>query len=257
MRTLLKGTSLKAYARLTTRPNLHPIAPALLRTTKSQVKTHCTSLHHLAKASMIDPSKIEKITPARFRPGTQPDFSIYIAASKEESLNTDRALFEQGIRVYTDGSGYEGQIGASAVLFINGRRSAELRHRLGPETQHTVFEGELVLGLHLVRRINGTRDNINLNIDNQVTIKMLRTNKPQPAQYLIDKIKCDITRLHVEETARRLLNNENRPEHYELTPSFSPQGTTIQPLSDQTANQHQHEEGYQKMVEELETLRKD
>jgi hypothetical protein len=38
------------------------------------------------------------------------------------------------------------------------------------------------------------------------------TNQPQLAQYLIDKIKHDITRLHNEENARRQLNNNDWPK---------------------------------------------
>ena len=117
--------------------------------------------------------------------------------------------------IYTDGSGYKKHIGASAVLFANSRRT-ELRYRLRPNTQHTVFEGELVaiiLGLHLTRTINGTHEHINLNIDNQATIKTMHSNDPQSAQYLIDKIKNDITRLHNEETTRReRLNIVNQSE---------------------------------------------
>jgi ribonuclease HI len=216
MATLLKGTSLKTYARLTTRPASHPISPAILRTARVQVKSHRTSLHHLAKTSKIKPDRMEKIGPTRLRPGTRPSFSTYIAGTKEESFNTDVAMFGQGIRIYTDGSGYKGQVGASAIIFINGRKGAELRYQLGPDTQHTVFEGELaaiILGLHLARSINGARNSINLNIDNQATIRTMRTNHSQPAQYLIDEIKRDITRLHDEENARRRrLNRDDQPK---------------------------------------------
>ena len=204
--TLLKESSLKAYARRATRPDSHPISHTLQRTAKNQVKMHRTSLHHMAKISKIKPNRVEKIEPTRSRPGEHPAFKIIIAASKEESINNDKIIFEHGIQIYTDGSSYNGQIGASAILYINSVRRTELRYQLGPDTQHTVFEGELVaiiLGLHLARKIEGVRDNINLNIDNQATIKTMRTNRPQPAQYLIDEIKRISTKLHIEETARR------------------------------------------------------
>ena len=86
--------------------------------------------------------------------------------------------------IYTDSSGYKEQVAASAILFTNGRRTAELRYRLRPLTEHTVFEGELVgiiLGLHLARSVNGTRTRINFSINNQAMIRTLANNDPQPA----------------------------------------------------------------------------
>ena len=73
-----------------------------------------------------------------------------------------------------------------------------------------VFKGELVaiiLGLHLSHYAIGTCDHINLNIDNQVTIKMMDNNHPQSAQYLIDTIKHDINRIHDKEKAKRIRQN--------------------------------------------------
>ena len=61
-----------------------------------------------------------------------------------------------GLAVYTDGSGYEGQIGAAAVLMVNGLELRRVRYRLGPETQHTVYEAEIlavILALHLLTQV--------------------------------------------------------------------------------------------------------
>ena len=121
--------------------------------------------------------------------------------------------------IYTDGSGHKEQVGASAVLFTNGRKTAKLQYRLGPLTEHTVFEGELIgiiLGFHLARSINGTRNHINFSIDNQAMIKTLDGNDPQPAQYLINKIKHDINRLHTEELARREWLDDENPQKMEI-----------------------------------------
>ena len=147
----LKETCLKTYARLLSRPTDHPITHAMHQTAKYQVKQHCTALHHLAKSSNYAPSKVEKIGPTRLCPGKNPDFITSIVISKEAAIADNKADFGRGKRIYTDSSGYEGQVGASAILFINGRKTAALRYRLGPLTEHTVFEGELVgiiLGFH-------------------------------------------------------------------------------------------------------------
>jgi hypothetical protein len=46
----------------------------------------------------------------------------YIAASKEESIKTDKECFSDGIRIYTDGSGLNRKIGAAAILFSGENR---------------------------------------------------------------------------------------------------------------------------------------
>lgn len=45
--------------------------------------------------------------------------------------------------------------------------------------------------------------NNNISIDNEATILILHQNRPQSAQYLIDKIKADVARIHSEETERK------------------------------------------------------
>ena len=220
MGVLLKEACLKAYTWLLTHPVIHPINATLHWTAKLQVKMHCTLLHHLARTLGIKPGKVEKIGLMRFQPGEHHKFSTSIALMKEASISDDKWMFCRGTMIYTDSSGYKEHIGASAILFTNGRRTEELQYRLGPDTQHTVFEGELVaiiLGLHLTHTINGTCEHINLNINNQATIKMMHSNNPQSAQYLINKIKNDIIRLHNKETTRREWLNISNQSEMEVT----------------------------------------
>ena len=47
-------------------------------------------------------------------------------------------------------------------------------------------------------------------------IKTLDGNNPQLAQYLIDKIKHDINRLHTEELARREWLDDENPQKMEI-----------------------------------------
>ena len=86
-----------------------------------------------------------------------------------------------------------------------------------------VFEGELVaiiLGLHLSCYTIGIHNHISLNIDNQVTIKTMANNCLQSAQYLIDKIKCDITKIHKEDKAKRIRQNAANQPEMEITLSW-------------------------------------
>jgi len=172
---LLKEASLKSYAQIATRPTTHPISPLVQQTTNHQIKKHQSSLHHLANMAKFKPEEMEKMNTTRQQPGTMPNFSTFIMETKEKSMENDNKLFPISRMIYTDGSGYKGAIGAVAVAFANSTKIAELQYQLGPDTRHTVFEGELVaiiLGLHLSHNIIGIREHINLNIDNQATIKL-------------------------------------------------------------------------------------
>ncbi len=69
---------------------------------------------------------MEKIKPTCLRPGENLTFTTLIASSKEASIEIDRAEFRKGTMIYTDSSGYKDQVAALAILFTNGRRTAEL-----------------------------------------------------------------------------------------------------------------------------------
>jgi len=56
------------------------------------------------------------------------------------------------VRVYSDGSGMDGDIGAATVLYRNGEMKAILKRHLGSEDRHTVFEAEVV-GLSLAAEL--------------------------------------------------------------------------------------------------------
>ena len=56
---LLKETSLKGYARLSTRPLTHPITPLIARTHKQLPKKHITLLHYLAQTARFNPNEME------------------------------------------------------------------------------------------------------------------------------------------------------------------------------------------------------
>ena len=62
---------------------------------------------------------MENIAAVRQGPKWEPDVAIRVAESKEMAKEEDR-VDETEIKVYTDGSGFEGQIGAAVVLYHNG-----------------------------------------------------------------------------------------------------------------------------------------
>ena len=88
---------------------------------------------------------METIKPDPRLPTYKNTFTTTIAKSKEDSIKEEKRD-DSDIRVYTDGSGYEGNVGAAALLYRKGTEEPEkiLRFHLGSLKKHTTFEGEAV-----------------------------------------------------------------------------------------------------------------
>ena len=102
----------------------------------------------------LKPKLLEKISATRQNPKWEPGIAIRIAEDKEKAKEEDNRE-KVDIKVYTDGSRIEGQIGAAAVLYCDGVLKRSRRLRLSSEKHHTVFEGEgigMILGIELIRR---------------------------------------------------------------------------------------------------------
>ena len=119
----------------------------------------------------------------------EPDVAIRIAGNKETAKNEDKEDMSH-IRVYTDGSGIEGQIGAAAVLYRDGVLKRTKRLRLGSTKHHTVYEEEgigLILGLELIREEEeGVDGLITIGINNTAAINATHAIRPSPGHYIWD-----------------------------------------------------------------------
>jgi hypothetical protein len=96
------------------------------------------------------------------------------------------------VRIYSDGSGFKGGIGASALPYINERLVKVLCTHLGSSLEHTVYEAEgvgLLMGLHLLNSLSCelTQTTV-LGTDNQVVIKALGNQKSHAGQYILNTI---------------------------------------------------------------------
>ena len=114
-----------------------------------------------------------------------------VSESREEAEEDERAD-ESDIKIYTDGSGAGGQIGAAAVLTHGPRPIRVARYHLGPTSRHTVFEGECVgqiLALRMLQENNyglhGT--SVMIATDNQATIASHASRKPRTGRHLMDE----------------------------------------------------------------------
>jgi ribonuclease HI len=203
----------RAALRLCSLPPTHPLRPLLRSASRRNLRRHLSPIHHLLRLINGNPGEIETITPSRRSPGYTPSFKTVIPPSKEDALPL--AILSNAtapIRIYSDGSGYEGGIGASALLYIKERLVKVLRVHLGSSLEHTVYEAEgvgLILGLHLLngltRRLTQTTI---LGTDSQAIIKALSNQKSHAGQYILDAIHHSAERLH--EKQDRIINREER-----------------------------------------------
>jgi hypothetical protein len=77
----------------------------------------------------LKPGLMEKVAAVRQGPKWEPDLAIRIMDNKEQAKEEEADGSQ--VKVYTDGSGYEGQVGAGAVLYRDGRIRRRRRMRLG------------------------------------------------------------------------------------------------------------------------------
>ena len=188
----------RAALRLASLPPSHPLYKPVLNAATRLVKHHPTPLHDLMHRYKIRPQLIETINTTRHDLQWIPSVKTRIVSNAEDAI-TDIERDNPDItgKVFTDGSGLDNKIGAAAVLYRNGRRKSSLRLLLGPQSQHTVYEGEAVgaiLGTKLVSREWGARSVI-FYIDNHAIIHATQLTKSAPGHYLIDMLHNHINKL--------------------------------------------------------------
>ena len=97
----------------------------------------------------------------------------------------------EAVRIYTDGSAQEGEVGAAALLIRQGEPNRTLHYHLGPSSEHTVHEAELVgilLGLHLIKTDKKGKTSYAMGIDNQAAISALNSVKATSGQHIANVI---------------------------------------------------------------------
>ena len=186
----------RAALRLATLPPTHPLYKPVLNSAKRLVKRHRTPLHDLMHRFNICPESIETISATRYNTKWKPRTTIKIIDNADDAI-TDMERDHPNVKVYTDGSGMEGAIGAAAALYRNGRLKSTLRYKLGTQKHHTVYEGEgvgMILGIKLMEREWGIRSAI-FYIDNRAAILATRLTKPSPGHHIFDTFHSHINNI--------------------------------------------------------------
>ncbi|EIW79478.1 hypothetical protein CONPUDRAFT_125805, partial [Coniophora puteana RWD-64-598 SS2] len=137
--------------RMAALPATNPVTKLFARAARMYVKHHRSALHYLVHRCGVHPGEVESLHyPPPFVSPTP--LVTDIAGSKKEAVEKHNNR-GPGTVVYSDGSSHNGRVGAAAILIRDDGSSRSLRHHLGTERTHTVFEAELVgviLALHLL-----------------------------------------------------------------------------------------------------------
>jgi len=140
--------------------------------------------------------EFEEIAPVCFGPKWHPVFLVQIPGSKEAVVEAAKSV-DADVRAYSDGSGFNGGIGVSVVLYRNSMEKAILRAHLSSEASHTVFEAE-VLRISLVVKLISKETGmcmVMIGSDSQAAIRATRNTKGAPGHHLVDKLHEQIRQL--------------------------------------------------------------
>jgi len=189
---MVRKTLYQATSRLVTLPQSHTLDKHVSSTSSRYVRSHRVPIYKILHAFNVQPAKFESITPCSHSSKCHPSFTVHIPTSKDvavEAVNNSHSK----VKVYSDGSGHDSQIGAGMVL--DGVKQAALRKHLGSEEHHTVFEAE-VLGMSLAAelvRVERHMHLVTIGVDSQATILTTKHINATLGQYLVDVFHEQLT----------------------------------------------------------------
>ncbi|CAK5280784.1 unnamed protein product [Mycena citricolor] len=187
----------RAALRLATVGNSHPLNKAARNAAARYVKRHRTPLHELMHEFDLDPAGMETIEPMRQRAEWKPVATIAPRSTKEAAIEQEKGDMAEW-KVFTDGSGIHGHIGAAAVLYRGGRLIKTARKHLGTDAHHTVYEGEgvgLNLAVGLLIQQRNVQGNVSIYVDNTAAIDATANRDPNPSHYIWDALDLRLREL--------------------------------------------------------------
>ena len=199
MHLRIRKVMYRMAVRMASLPSSHPLHKQLRAASRRKIRRHRAPMHSVAENLGIDPDVVETIPVAKVNPvhrGNLP-FEISIAQSKDQSKREDNHAKEE-IKVYTDGSIHNSQVGAAAVLFRKGKRGRTMRFHLGAAEDHTIYEAEMVgllMGLQLIKTEKRNKTSCAMGADNQAAILALQSELTKPGQHIAAKVVSEANRL--------------------------------------------------------------
>ncbi|KAG2043295.1 hypothetical protein BDR03DRAFT_812345, partial [Suillus americanus] len=209
----LRKVCFRTTLRMATLPPTYPLAKGLkaacgfcAKRDFDRQKRHPSPPHKLQNEIRINPKTMEKITPVRHFPKWSQDVEVSIATGWKDAIEEEEQANECQ-RVYSDGSAVDGGVGGAAVLMRGKQMIREKKFYLGTETQHTVYEAEIIgmiLAVQLLRE-EGRKGTMSLGVDNQAAIIAVGTFHSQPGHYLVDKFHNDLQEFLLDNDSRKLV----------------------------------------------------
>ena len=187
----------RAASRLGTLPPAHPLHKMTSWLSKRRVKRHRGPMHELVQEFDINPDRIETILPVRQEPNWSFPGDIDVSMDEKEAIRQEQQD-NKTYKIFTDGSGYEEQVAASAVCYQDGREIKALQFKLGPLRFHEVADGEavgLVLAMHIILSLRDVHD-ITIYLDNQAVAQAVGNCRANPSHYLYDGLHQLIATAH-------------------------------------------------------------
>jgi ribonuclease HI len=190
---MLKSICYRSIMRICSLPLSNPVSAQAVKYFRNPAKTHKTNIQLLLELYEIDPTIYETIPPVSLPPVHPLPIETYIADNKEEAIE-DESKDEANIRIYTDGSSQDGQVGAAAVLYHAQNNTITnptkiLRYQLGTDKEHSVWDAEVVggiLALWLLKDLNRlNQQKISIYTDNQAFIKAFKAQRASKGYHLI------------------------------------------------------------------------
>src|SRR6266481_3458489 len=187
---LMQRVCHRATLQLATLPETHPLYKLVRASAHRDVRRHRSMLHQLLHAFGMWPDVYETVCPMTHPPNRGNSFDTRIAASREVSKEEDEKD-QVVLQAYSDGSGLDGEAGASAVLYWDGQSVRTLRCYLGPLTRHTTYKAELAGILLMLELIGGSSEAVTatIKLNSQAAILALGNHRAKPAHSLIDCIR--------------------------------------------------------------------
>jgi hypothetical protein len=177
MELVLRKACHRAIVRMLTLPDSHPLYQIIRKAKLTPPNKHLSPINQLISIFKLRRKTIETITP--LTKACRNRFTTEIAVSRKDSI-AQEVKDDADFKIFSDGSGQDGYVGASAVIYRKGVRRpvGHLKAHLGPSTKHTTYEGEVVgdiLGLWLASNTPGTvAKQISLYTDNQSLVPLSR-----------------------------------------------------------------------------------
>jgi len=106
----------QAAIHFATLPTHHPLYPYIKRAARTCPKKFLSPLNHIIDTYKLHPDSTETIQPVCQTPKWNSAFKIRIPSSKEQAME-EEIRDSAYVRLYSDGSGIEGNIGTAAVLY--------------------------------------------------------------------------------------------------------------------------------------------